>query len=194
MTSSFPNCEMTHFYVLSHPGCGTLWGVCSSPDTSLMPSHFCTLPLTGLQNPSRIKSTSHTSASAALGPLPHTNCCCCCLVAQSSPTLWDPIDCGLPGSSVCGISQARILDWVAISFSRGSSWPRDRTHVSYTGRWILSHQSTREALTQIRYSKKCVKERSLERGQFQVKRYQSQVLMDTYHGATALNHWMMALV
>ena len=41
----------------------------------------------------------------------------------------DPI-CNLPGSSVCGISQARILKWVAISFSRGSSWPRDQTHIS----------------------------------------------------------------
>ena len=185
---------MIHFYVLSHPGCGTLWRVCSSPDTSLMPSHFCTLSLTGLQNPPRIQSTSHTSVSTALGPLPHTNCCCCCVVAQSSPTLCNPTDCGLPGSSVRGISQARILDWVAISFSRGSSWPRDQTRVSCTGRWILYHQPTREALTQIGYFKKCVKEKSLERGQFQVKRYQTQVLMDMYHGATALNHWMMALV
>ena len=51
-------------------------------------------------------------------------------VAQSCPTLCNPMDCSLPGSSVCGISQARILEWVAISFSRGSSWPRDWTHVS----------------------------------------------------------------
>ena len=46
---------------------------------------------------------------------------CCCLVAQSYLTLCDPMDCGLPGSSVRDISQARILEWVAISFSRGSS-------------------------------------------------------------------------
>ena len=39
------------------------------------------------------------------------------------------MDCSPPGSSVHGISQARILEWVAISFSRGSSWPRDQTHV-----------------------------------------------------------------
>ena len=44
-----------------------------------------------------------------------------CLVAKSSPTLCDPLDCSLPGSSVHGISQARILEWVGISFSRGSS-------------------------------------------------------------------------
>ena len=47
--------------------------------------------------------------------------------------------------SVHGSSQARILEWVAISFSRGSSWPRDRTCVSCTGRRILYHWGTREA-------------------------------------------------
>ena len=52
-------------------------------------------------------------------------------VAQLCPTLCDPMDCSLPGSSVHGISQARILEWVAISFSRGSSRPRDRTPVSH---------------------------------------------------------------
>ena len=46
-------------------------------------------------------------------------------VAQSCLTLCDPMDCSLPGSSVHGILQARILEWVAISFSRGSSQPRD---------------------------------------------------------------------
>ena len=46
-------------------------------------------------------------------------------VAQSCPTLCDPMDCSLPGSSVHGIFQARILEWVAISFSRRSSRPRD---------------------------------------------------------------------
>ena len=51
-------------------------------------------------------------------------------VAQSCPTLCDPVDCSSPGSSVRGIFQARILEWVAISFSRGSSQPRDRTQVS----------------------------------------------------------------
>ena len=50
-------------------------------------------------------------------------------VTQSCPTLCDPLDCSLPGSSH-GIFQARVLEWVAISFSRGSSPPRDRTWVS----------------------------------------------------------------
>ena len=47
------------------------------------------------------------------------------LVTQSSQTLCDPMDCSLPGSSVHGILQTRILEWVAISFSRGSSQLRD---------------------------------------------------------------------
>ena len=55
----------------------------------------------------------------------------CVLVAQSCLTLCDPMDCILPGSSVHGVLQARILEWVAISFSRGSFQPRDWTHVSY---------------------------------------------------------------
>ena len=54
------------------------------------------------------------------------------LVAQSYPTLCNPMDCSLPGSSVHGILQARILKWVALPFSRGSSWLRDRTWVSCT--------------------------------------------------------------
>ena len=52
------------------------------------------------------------------------------------------MDCSLPGSIVHGISQARILEWVAITSFRGSSWPRIWTHlsyISYTGRWILYH-------------------------------------------------------
>ena len=51
-------------------------------------------------------------------------------VAQSCPTLCDPIDYSLPGSSVHGIFQAIVLEWIVISFSRGSSQPRARTRVS----------------------------------------------------------------
>ena len=53
------------------------------------------------------------------------------LVAQSCPTLWDPMDYSLPGSSVHGIFPARVLEWVVISFSRGSSWPSNLTQVSH---------------------------------------------------------------
>ena len=52
------------------------------------------------------------------------------LVAQLGPTLCDPVDCSPPGCSIHGILQARILEWVAIPFSRGSSRPRVRTWVS----------------------------------------------------------------
>ena len=55
---------------------------------------------------------------------------CSSLVTQLCPTLCDPMDYSPPGSSVHGISQARILEWVAISFPEGSSWPRDWTGVS----------------------------------------------------------------
>ena len=51
-------------------------------------------------------------------------------VAQLLPTLGKPMDCSLPGFSIHGSFQARILEWVAISFSSGSSQPRDRTQVS----------------------------------------------------------------
>ena len=56
---------------------------------------------------------------------------CCRFITKSCPTLCGPMDCRPPGSSVRGISQARILEWVAISFFRGSSWSRNRTHISY---------------------------------------------------------------
>ena len=53
-------------------------------------------------------------------------------VAKSCPTLSDPMNCSPPGSSVHKLSQARRLERVAISFSKGSSWPRDWTCLSYT--------------------------------------------------------------
>ena len=68
--------------------------------------------------------------------------------AQSCPALCDPMDCSPPGSSVHGISQARIQAWVAIPFSRGSSRPRDQTHVSCIScisRQILYHCTTCKA-------------------------------------------------
>ena len=69
-------------------------------------------------------------------------------VAQSCPTLRDPVDCSPPGFSVHGILQARILEWVAISFSRGSSWPRDQTQVSHIAGRHFNLWTTREAHSQ----------------------------------------------
>ena len=54
------------------------------------------------------------------------------------------MDCSLPGSSVHGVSQAKVLEWVAIAFSRGSFQPREQTHISCIGRWILYHWAARE--------------------------------------------------
>ena len=67
-------------------------------------------------------------------------------VAQSCLTLCDPVDCSPPGSSVHGILQARILEWVAISFSRGSSQPKDSTWVSCIAGRCFILWATREAL------------------------------------------------
>ena len=69
--------------------------------------------------------------------------------AQSCPTLCNPMDCSPPGSSVLGISQARILEWVAISSLKGSSLPRDQTYVSCIDRQILlplSHLGSPQSL------------------------------------------------
>ena len=63
------------------------------------------------------------------------------LITQSCLTLCNPIDCSTPGSSVHGTLQAQIPEWVAIPFSRGSSWPRDQTQVSCIGRQSLYHLS-----------------------------------------------------
>ena len=71
--------------------------------------------------------------------------CCYCLVAKSCPTVCNPMEYSPPGSSVYGISQTRILEWVAISLSRGSSWLWDGTCISCLssiGRHILYHWAT----------------------------------------------------
>ena len=74
---------------------------------------------------------THTMRSLGPSRLPHASQQCAKSL-QSCPTLCDPMDCGLPGSSVHGVLQAKILEWVAMpSFSRASSQPRDQTHNSY---------------------------------------------------------------
>ena len=88
--------------------------------------------------------------------------------AQSGPTLWDPTGCSPPGSSVCGILQARILEWVAIPSSRGSSLPRDQTYifwVSCISRWVIYHRITREArgLESVKEARKMRQNQSLKR-------------------------------
>ena len=67
-------------------------------------------------------------------------------VTQSCPTLCDPMDCSLLGSSVHGILQERILEWFVISFSRESSQPRNRTLVSYIAGRFFTNWAMRAAL------------------------------------------------
>ena len=64
---------------------------------------------------------------------------------QSCPTLCDPMDCSPPGSSVQEILQARIREWIAIPFSRGSSQPRHRTQVSRIAGRRFTIWATKEA-------------------------------------------------
>ena len=103
-------------------------------------------------------STGPTPSDEGQGPLSEIRaddivfkvpkCRLCGLVTQVCLTLCKSLDCSLPGSLVHGISQAKILEWVAISYSRGSSQPRDRTRVSCfscIGRQILYHCTTWEA-------------------------------------------------
>ena len=94
------------------------------------------------------------------------------LVTKLCLTLCDPMDCSPPASSVHGILQARILVWVATSFYRGPSWPRDKTHVSYIGRWILYGWATRKARSDIKLY------------------YNPLVLMGFMEGRWELNFWL----
>ena len=68
------------------------------------------------------------------------------LVAQLCPIFCDPVDCSPPDSYVHGTLQARILKWVAVQFSRGSSWPKDQTWVSCIAGRFFTIWATREAL------------------------------------------------
>ena len=69
------------------------------------------------------------------------------LITQSFLTLCDPMDCSLPLSSFHGILQARILEWVALPFSRGSSWPRERTQVCCIAGRFFTLWATGETFT-----------------------------------------------
>ena len=80
---------------------------------------------------------------------------CACTHAQSLqlyPTLCDSMDCSPPGSSVHGILQARILEWIAMLSPRRSSWPRDWTHVSWTAGRFFTHWATLETHRSLPYT------------------------------------------
>ena len=86
---------------------------------------------------------------AVPGTLWESTKCCESEVAQLCLTLCNPMDYSLPGSSVHGISQARILEWVALSFSRGSSQPRDWTQVTRIAGRRFTVWATRETIYQM---------------------------------------------
>ena len=92
---------------------------------------------------------THTQWHLLLTCFPKIRCLpILCFVAQSCPILCDPMDYNLPGSSVHGILQARILKWVAMPSSRESSQPSDRTQVSRIAGRFFTSWTTREALSQ----------------------------------------------
>ena len=108
--SSFPNTFMLY----------DLAGNVLSPLFHLSLLHLCWCSSSTLYKPACLFQLPNVSSTDLLWSE----------VSQSCPTLCDPMDCSLPGSSIHGLLQARVLEWVAISFSRGSSRPRDRTQVS----------------------------------------------------------------
>ena len=71
----------------------------------------------------------------------------------ATPWTCDPVDCSPPGSSVHGILQARVLEWAAISFSRGSSLSRDRNQVSCIAGRHFTLLATREALSAVQFNR-----------------------------------------
>ena len=88
-------------------------------------------PFPSLPPPLRLLSVGQTSAFPCCSDVfAQASDGHACLVAQSCSTPCNPVDYSLPGFSVHGIFQGRILEWIAISSSRGSPWPRDQTYVS----------------------------------------------------------------
>ena len=98
-----------------------------------------------IQYPFMIKNKRERERKTLLKVGIEGTCAVLCLVAQSCPTLCDPVDCSLSGSFVHGILQARILEWIAIPFSRGSSQPRDQTQASHIAGGFFTIWATREA-------------------------------------------------
>ena len=98
----------------------------------ILDNHLGSFPSCHLtRNSTNIETVFHSWYRHSVWHMCISVCVCVCGVcAQSCLTLWDPMGCSLPGSSVHGISQARILEWVVIPFFRGSSQARDRTCIS----------------------------------------------------------------
>ena len=109
----------------------SLWRSCSHPNMQSLFLLFKTLPAPLLphRTPSLVSCEPLLKRHLHKGRFPPV-CVCVCVYAhdQSSPTLCNPMDCSLPGFFVLGTVQARLLEWVAISSSRGSSWHHFLSH------------------------------------------------------------------
>ena len=109
---------------------------------------------------------------------------------RSYPTLCYPMDCSPPGSCVHGIPQARILEWVAISSSRGFSWPRYRTHTSFVsciGRHVLNHVPPGKPWSSVSCSTKLIESKPL-RGLLEALIYSQWVRLLTVWDRLPLLH------
>ena len=109
--------------------------LCATPETATHQAVYDMLKKYSFpffKEPTTLFSLSKSLISVLLQLVIHCQCfnSLKVLITQMCPTLCDPMDCSPPGSSVHGTFQARILEWIAISFSRGSSQPKDWTPVS----------------------------------------------------------------
>ena len=111
----------------------------SEPTTHWLDKHICCSCLWPQKHSEELAQCGNTVMATTAHTLDARNTMLV-LFSRLSPVwlFWEPMDGGTPGSSVHGISQARIVKWVAIPFYRGSSWPKDKTWNSCTGRRILT--------------------------------------------------------
>ena len=117
------------------------WALTQAPE-SLIQTLYLTHPLGYLKGTATSAQVERTLDFCPLPTCFSSNCSACmhAQLLQSYPTFCNPMDCSPPGSSVRGILQARILEWIAIPSSRGSSRPRNWTQVSCIpciGKWVL---------------------------------------------------------
>ena len=153
---------MNDFYSFQEINCIPVWGISQShpPRTKNSSSVIISVKSRAAERrpqlfpPGVRRGTTWTDQDVSKGcSQTYSLSFCWCACAQSRLSLCDPMDTSPPGSSVHEIFPERILERVAISFSRGSSRPRDRTCISCisciscTGRWILYHCVTWEALS-----------------------------------------------